>query len=281
MSATTVNKHRRKQRLIIVQAAFWTVFLHAILFYGFSLTPRPVPNRLRLYGPTCALLRTPKRARRWERSLWAWSRIADPTLLALPNERLGFSRVRKEKRVLPYTEIPAYRYVTTYLPETVVRPTPLASPPPPLEKAVSLTWTDRLPPVPADPPLGSAPTRILWHFPDGRVIDDAPALPETILELALAKGKPTAPTGIAVIRSENRLRVAIRASCGNVDLDRMAYDALVRAAGEYQRRQSAGGAAGTASWFPGPGQNVLIEIEWRLAETGTSATDAATPPATP
>lgn len=227
------------------------------------------------------MLRPPAQARRWERSLWAWSRIEDPTLLALPNERLGFSRVRSEKRVLPYTEIPAYRYVASYLAESAVQEAPLAVPPPPLEKAVSLAWTSRLPPVPADPILGSAPARIVWHFPDGRVIDDAPALPEGSPGAALAKEKPTTPTRIEVIRSENRLRVAIRASCGNIQLDRMAYDACVQAAGEYQRRQSAGGAASAASWFPGVGQSVLLVVEWRLAETPTAATDAGAPPAAP
>lgn len=228
------------------------------------------------------MLRPPAQARRWERSLWAWSRIEDPTLLALPNERLGFSRVRNEKRVPPYTEIPAYRYVVSYLAESAVQQAPLSAPPPPLEKAVSLTWTSRLPPVPAAPPLGRAPVRIVWHFPDGRVIDDAPALPEGGPGAAMAKKEPVAPTRVEVIRSENRLRVSIRESCGNVELDRMAYDALVRAAGEYQRRLSAGGAVSAASWFPGPGQSVVLEVEWRLAPpAATAATDAATQPETP
>ncbi len=215
-------------------------------------------------------------ARRWERDIWTWADLEDPTLFALPNEHLGFSRVRQERRVLPYTEVPAYRYATTFPAETIQDGGPLAARPPPLDKAVSLTWSDRLPPIPAEPPLGRAPTRVIWRFPDGRLIEDAPALPGEGADKALLARKLTGPTRIQLIRSENRLRVAVRQSCGNVELDRLAFDALVHKAGEYQRRQNAGGSVKAASWFPGAGKSVMLEVEWRLAATSAAA---ATPPA--
>jgi len=262
---------------VVVQAVFWTVLLHAGLFYGLTLKPRPKPTRLQLYGPTCAMLSPRREARRWEQDIWTWADLEDPTLFALPNERLGFSRVRQERRVLPYTEVPGYRYVTTYPGETIRESGPLADPAPPLDKAVSLSWPDRLPPIPAEPPLGRAPTRVIWRFPDGRVIEDAPALPEEKPDMALAPRKLTGPTRIELIRSENRLRVAVRQSCGNVELDRLAFDALVHRAGEYQRRQNAGGSVKAASWFPEAGKSVEIEIEWRLAATMATPTAPSSP----
>ena len=65
----------------------------------------------------------------WERMLHIWARLADPTVMVLPDEQLGFSHVRRTKRALPETPVPEYGFQVALSKEGALPEIRLAAPP--------------------------------------------------------------------------------------------------------------------------------------------------------
>ncbi len=254
-------------RLAVESALLGVLLFHAFLLYGFRLAPPKSVARAGRDTTHCVLLAPEKKARAEERALWAWYYLADPSIFTLPNEEIGFSRVRNERPKLPYTPPPPYQYIIAYQPEFPLPMPPLASPWPPPADAVAADWpAPRIPPL-GDPSLGSVPQHaIVWHCPDGRRIPDPPDLPEDkAADLVNANLHDLVhPTRIEILHTAQRIRIVLRRSCGNAALDALAVDALIRQAGEIQRRLAATPEAGRPSWFPDKGDERTVEIEWRL-----------------
>jgi len=84
----------------------------AALGYGLRLKPAPRLQESPQDSTRAVLLPPPTAAdiRTWERNLYDWAALRDPTLLVLPNERFGFSRERSARLEVPSAAVPDYEF---------------------------------------------------------------------------------------------------------------------------------------------------------------------------
>ena len=82
------------------------------VYYGLRLTTVATATESAQDSTCCVLLPPPEAAdiRTWERNLYDWAALRDPTLLVLPNERFGFSRERFAKLEIPSAAVPPYHF---------------------------------------------------------------------------------------------------------------------------------------------------------------------------
>jgi len=260
------KKNRRLRRVVLLQAGAGAVLFHAFFVFAFRSIPFSAPKPYVETGPLCALLPPREQARGIMRDLWVWTDLADPTLLSLPNERYGFSRMLNTRPRPPYSGIPGYLPLFFYTPESPVEEPPPLPRWPSLPDQLALSWQPHAAPVPADPDLGALPRGALWRFPDGRIVTDGPTVsPEQIRAATQDLDIQEAHAArIEIIRKINRLRVIVRRTSGSPQLDRLAAAVLIRTGGLILRRIEAGREQHVPSWLPDEDGARTIEFEWRL-----------------
>lgn len=247
-------------------ALLCALFLHVAFLYAFRIRPNERPQWTSSAStPDCVFLSPPGEASEWEREIRAWCSLADPTLLSLPNESRGFSRVRREERVLPYSAVPPYEYASSFAQEPAFPELALSDEPRPLQDEVSRTWRTTPAPVPADPPTTPLPDGIVWRLPGGTVLSGMPDLPEDDVRKASASTPPTGCTRLEVIRDQRRLRVRVRRPCGNSQLDLLLLATVTRAVRRLERQEELGKTVADSVLYPSvPGDIRTVEVEWRL-----------------
>ncbi len=238
----------------------------AALGYGLRLKPAPrLPESpqdstraVLLPPPTAADIRT------WERNLYDWAALRDPTLLVLPNERFGFSRERSARLEVPSAAVPSYEFTLTPIEPPALPALSLCGAIAPLRERLA----GAVEPIrPAAPPALAAeplPRVTFWRYPDGRMANGLPGFDAERHRDAWADGPlPRRPTSLAVWRGDRlaRLRVVVTEACGNPELDAMAVGLLRQ---HLATLVLAAGAAPEAApeFLPGVGQTVELQVEW-------------------
>jgi len=249
-----------------------TLVFAVFLWYGFRLKPPPdSPLPMTEIKGSSLLVASPGQPgglAEWERMLHTWARLADPTLLVLPDEELGFSRIRQVPRPLPETPIPEYRFAVALAEETEQPDIRLAAPRQELPDELRLRWRPAPPETREFPPLVPLPRAIVWHRPDGQVLEPMPELDLDAVRRAFAEGgRPRYPTRIEIQAGSSALptRVRVRRPSGNTALDLHVVAVLQRDVGASERRQRFGGQdEARPIYLPPPGGSAIIEIEWSL-----------------
>ena len=262
-------------RLCSELALLGTLLLHAMLFYAFRGSTAPDVRIAPRNAPECVWV-SPAASQTWEKEIYAWCLLADPTLLSLPDERYGFARVRRGERVLPHRSTPAFE-VPDETEETAAFP-PLRLSPPALDVANALAnrWPAAELPALEPPRLARLPEGVLWRFPDGTVLSGVPELDMDEVVAALREGPlPTCPTGIGLARAEAGPtvglgqtgapgRVRVLQQCSNQRLDDLLVRTLRRALARLDQDSATVATGKDASCFPTPGGSIAFEVEWRL-----------------
>ena len=238
------------------------------IYYGLRLEPVVAVPESTTDSTRCVLLSSPVAAdiRTWERNLYDWAALRDPTLLVLPNERFGFSRERFAKLEIPSAPVPAYEYAMIPLGQDSPAPIRLCAQAAGLPERVAQSGEPIRPP-PIEPALVEPLPRVtFWRFPDGRMVSGLPGFDERrVREACATTPPPKAPTTLRVSRAERlaTARVMVSAACGNAVLDGMAVDVLRRAvtAQEMQGRLTGQPPSG-ADYMPPPGGDVEVQVEW-------------------
>ncbi|MDX9981193.1 MAG: hypothetical protein RBU25_14300 [Lentisphaeria bacterium] len=248
-----------------------TLLLALLVWFGFRLEPVPAlsPASAETKGSS-HFVASPGQSggiAEWERILHTWARLADPTLLVLPDEELGFSRVRQTPRHLPETPPPEYRFAVVLAAETPQAEIRLAAPRQELPDELRQRWLVAPPETREYPPVVPLPRAIVWHRPDGQVLAAMPELDIDTVRRAIAEGgHPRYPTRLEVQAGDSAFptRIRVRRPSGNTALDLHAVAVLQRAVGFMERRQRFGQEDTPPAYLPPPGGSVIIEIEWSL-----------------
>ena len=257
-----------------------TVLTFAFFWYGFRTRPPTVKETVTEAQSSCQFVgswENHDRLADWERMLHIWARLADPTVMVLPDEQLGFSRVRQTKRALPETPVPEYGFRVILSKEATFPGIRLAAPPHALPDEMRLRWTAALPELPPAPTVVPLPEGIVWHRPDGRVLMSMPELDLERVRKAISEGgRPRYPTRVELRAgsAETPTRIRVRRASGNVQLDLHVVSALRRDVGAYERKKRyLAAAAERPAYLPPPGASILFEIEWSLFSTELSPED--------
>ena len=258
-SQLRVDSRRRTEIALLL-----ALFFHVAFLYAFRIRPHARPDWPSTDSPECVFLSPPGEASEWEQEIRAWCELADPTLLSLPNESRGFSRVRRRERVLPYSGVPPYEYASAFAQERALAELPLSDEPRPMEAEVSRTWQGTPAPVPPEPPAKPLPDGIVWRLPGGTVLSGMPELPEEDVRAASAVTPPKAPTRLEVTRDQRRLRIRVRKPCGSPRLDLLLLKAVTREVRRLERQEELGKPAAGILYPPAPGDVRTVEVEWRL-----------------
>lgn len=238
----------------------------AALCYGLRLKPAPRLPESSQDSTRAVLLPPPTAAdiRTWERNLYDWAALRDPTLLVLPNERFGFSRERSARLEVPSAAVPDYEFALPPIEPPVLPALSLCGAIAPLRERLSGAVEPIRPaavPVLAAEPL---PRVTFWRYPDGRMAHGLPGFDAERHRNAWADGPlPRRPTGLSVRRGDRlaRLRVVVTEACGNPELDALAVSLLRR---YLATLVLTGGLAPAAApeFLPGVGQEVELQVEW-------------------
>lgn len=256
--------------LVMATPLAWTALICAGVYYGMGLR-RPAPVQESTQDLTRCVLVSPANAadvRGWERNLYDWAALRDPTLLVLPNERFGFSRERAIKREVPCAPVPPYRFTMAPMGQTPPPPVPLCGPPAPLPARVAAAG-EPIRPAPVEPVVVEPlPRGVFWRTLDGRLLSGLPAFADRQVQDAIAQGgAPKAPTSLRVSRGDrgSTLRVQVVDGSGNAGLDALAVVALRRAVGqlETEERLAPQGRA-RSELLPPAGGAVDLQVEWSL-----------------
>lgn len=280
---TERRQHRRPpgpllSLLIEGTPLLWTALVCGALYYGVGVRPPPPRSESPQDVTRCVLVSPAGAAdiRAWERNLYDWAALRDPTLLVLPNERFGFSRERFTKLEIPCAATPPYRFTMAPVGQSPAPPLSLAAAPLSLaERVASVREPIRPPPV---EPFVVIPLErgVFWRTLDGAVPAGLPAFDEAQVRAAMAGEKPPErPTTLRLIRGDRpaSTRVQVVSGCGNEALDALAEKVLRRAAVEAQLPPRQGGPTATAEtgFLPPAGGEVELQVEWNLAPAAQAA----------
>ena len=263
-SARKKKKLASSARLCTELALLGTLLFHGLFYLAFK--PKPVQShRARDYiEPEIVLLPPYSRwSKAWERQLYSWSILADPTLLALPHPEYGFAEIRENERILPHASAPDHSLEIPLAQETTVPELQLVGPLLPIETQVRKTWPLHLPKKVEQKPASALPSAILWRFPSGQTLVDPPSLDrDTAAELLREGPVPESYTGLEIALPEEFPRVRLVNRSGNTALDRLAQRRV-------RQQVFAATVAGqlpddALSWLPDAGETVELEVEWRL-----------------
>jgi len=258
-------RQRAANRLPTELAILLTIAMHVALFYGFRMRQvAPGSELASRHEPRTVLLSPPTGGHRWEQDLHAWSRIADPTLLSLPNERYGFSRIRRDERERPVSPPPAYPFPTKPIAERDLPLIHLAHLPDSLGDTIRRNWALPNPTLPPPPEPAVLPEGVIWRLADGTPLARQPEVPLESLAQRLSEEPADRPTQIDLSRPGQRLRVRVRHSCGNAALDIAAVKAL---AGELRHCELSDTPDQAPTYLPAGTETVQIEVEWRRVPT--------------
>jgi hypothetical protein len=247
-----------------------------VLWYGLRTRPLQETEAAPERGSSCQYVQSQGGLHGlapWEQTLHIWTRLADPTLLVLPDEELGFSQVRDEPRPMPETPVPEYLLVVKLADEAEQPVIRLAEPYRGLPDEMRLRWSLAKPESWEHPALVPLPRTLVWHRPDGQVMQNMPTLDAgSIREAIKAGGDARYPTRVEVFASSSERpgRVRVRRSSGNTLLDMLVVAALRQAIGRYERDARFFGLESRPMYLPEPGGSAFLEIEWSLlpAESG-------------
>lgn len=247
--------------------------VHAAMFYGFKPRTFATAVAAQSPSPTCVLVSPLDASRNWERELYAWCFLADPTVLSLPDERFGFSDLRRGERILPLTAVSAYAepaipIVTDAFPEfaPVIPFEPFAT-------AAGAKTTAPPVAIPEPEAVVALPTAILWRQADGTGMTPPPGWdPDAARAVLRGEPLPSTVTCLEIDREppfDRRLecaRVRIVQSSGNVAADLLAVRSVQTSLFQAERARDADDDPEPAApWLPHPGQRQRVEVEWRLA----------------
>ncbi len=284
------------ERLCTELALLGTLLLYCVFSYAFRIAPPESRQVTVAEEPDCILLtplsmissRSPEGA--WEREVHAWCLLADPTLMSLPNDRVGFGSVRSGERILPNTPIPLYECPVALDEETLPRSDPLFAELPSITDEIRGKWDAVKPQVPPAVPMLPLPRGVHWRWRDGRLLNDTPEIELAAAQAALRRGeRPVGPTVVEVDRSgEARhvgelgrihtregefARVRVRETCGNTLLDELVVVALrAKLLSQYRRSTEEGEPVAEREYLPQPGKTLTFAVEWRLMPVETVST---------
>jgi len=266
-----VSSGARQRKTIVgdhlpwLAAVLGTLLLHTLFFNSLGmLPPTPAASSIIKPHPKCVMLSPPASAQAWENELRAWCLLADPTLLSLPSETLGFSRFRTATRPMPRREIPSYSYSHDFMPVTIHTPPPLIGKQQALSLAIAANWPQPLPQIITQPVAATLPTGIIWRRRDGTLLEHALKLPDDAVNSAAATAELNGPSQVEISRRLNNTRVRLLKSSGNRALDQLLIENLTRQVGFFlnspQRRQE----PAAQLYFPDEETPQQFEVEWRL-----------------
>ena len=248
----------------------------AAIAFGLRLPPPSEEPEEARNNTRCIMVSAPDAPdiRPWERDLYTWVTLRNPTVLILPNERLGFSRVRARTLRVPIAPIPAYTFTEKPAREQPHVPIALRGDSLDFPEKIVLAWQPFPPPVVDPVPVEPLPHGIFWRRSDGQLVGDVPPLDEAAVRAAFAESSvPVAPTILLVSRpvEARAIRVRVLQSCGNTSLDLLAVNVIRKAVGELElRERQAGEEDPRPSYFPALGGTSRLEVEWDLAFPGSS-----------
>jgi len=188
-------------------------------------------------------------------------------LLVLPDEDLGFSHVRQEKRDLPETPITQYRFTVSLAKEAELAAIRLTAPYEELPDELRQRWPVAMPEGAPFPTVVSLPKMIVWHRPDGLVLSTMPALDLATVRQAITDGgRPRYPTRLEIEAGDGAspTRIRVRRASGNTALDLHVVAVLRRDVGAFERRQLYEHDDTRPIYLPPSGQSAVIEVEWSL-----------------
>jgi hypothetical protein len=265
------------ERMAWLLAFVATTVIALLFWFGFRTRPPHEAEKVSASQSACHYVNSwggVHKLAPWEEMLHVWAKLADPTLMVLPDEELGFSSVRQEKRVLPETPIPEYRFVVTLAKEADLTAIKLTAPSKELPDEMRLRWPVAPPEILEVPKVVPLPKRIVWHRPNGTILPDMPELDVAAIQKAIAdNGHPRYPTRVEIQAASPEIpgRVRVRRASGNVGLDMYVVSALRRAIGRYELQDEHLDDVPRPDYLPPPGGTALIEIEWSLLPSELAA----------
>jgi len=263
------NRIGSERRSWLLALACMALFL-AVSWFGFRVAPPPPPPVVDSPTGSCHYVASPGDPgglAEWEDMLHTWARLADPTLLVLPDEELGFSHVRQDKRDLPETPIPEYHFIVALAKEAAQPSIQLTAPREELPDELRQRWPVAMPESSDIPPVVPLPKAIVWHRPDGVVLATMPVLDLATVRQAIAdSGRPRYPTRLEITTGDSAspTRIRVRRASGNTALDLYVVTVLRRDVGAFERRQRFEHDDTRPVYLPPAGQTAVIEVEWSL-----------------
>ncbi|MCK5804578.1 MAG: hypothetical protein KAI66_17205 [Lentisphaeria bacterium] len=256
-------------RLCLLFAILGTLIFHSALFYMIGTKPPTYTETTEADQGGCILLSPEELGKiyRWERNLHMWYRLADPTVLVLPNDSLGFSSVRLRSRDLPDTPLPPHEFDVTLPAEQPFSTFALTNPFLPIDEEIRTRWNNAQAPLPLEKPLTSLPRGLFWRRLDGTLVQQAPTLDVAAVRTAIAEGEtPKFPTRMHVTRGRqgHETRIRIQRASGNPQLDKLAITALRQAVAKRERAELYRETPAPCIYLPPPGQEITLEVEWSL-----------------
>ncbi len=244
-------------RLIVAFLA--AVAIHAP-FAFMQGNPPPPPPELDFGETTQAISLPPPDENQPEeiQAIYNWTEINDPTLLILPNHRLGFGLFVPKTEPIEKQPVPPIEEARNNIAPPPVLSVPLDIDVATLAQLLSDNWNDKteisLPMAqPTTPAHG-----VFWHSENGRLLLTPPENDAQRQALALSHGVPTQTTAIEIAPSPllPMPRVIVRRSCGNAELDMVALDAVRLTLAK----------AGPLPLTPGanPDKPLVLIIDWHL-----------------
>jgi hypothetical protein len=245
--------------LRLIMAFLAAVAIHAP-FAFMQGNPPPPPPELDFGETTQAISLPPPDENQPEaiQAIYNWTEINDPTLMILPNHRLGFGLFVPKTEPIEKQPVPPIEEARNNIAPPPVLSVPLDIDVATLSQLLSDNWNDKteisLPMAqPTTPAHG-----VFWHSENGRLLLTPPENDAQRQALALSHGVPTQTTAIEIAPSPllPMPRVIVRRSCGNAELDMVALDAVRLTLAK----------AGPLPLTPGasPDKPLVLIIDWHL-----------------
>ncbi|MBR6059211.1 MAG: hypothetical protein IKP58_13670 [Victivallales bacterium] len=192
------------------------------------------------------------------KAIYAWTEINDPTLLILPNAKLGFSQFVPPTQPIDKKEVEPIKEERAELPPPPSPNIPLSIDVASLEQLISANWNKTTTiTLPTAPPI-IPPHGVFWRSEDGRLLKNPPESDVNQQTLAIGHGIPEQTTTIEIAPSSllPTPRVIVRRSCGNAELDMVALNAVRLALAKAGRLPLAPGY--------GPDKPLTLVIDWHF-----------------
>lgn len=257
------KKRRRETNLTYCLRLFAALLLAAAIHAPFAFmtgNPPPPPQELDFGDTTQAISLPPPDDNLPEaiQSIYNWTEINDPTLLILPNYRLGFGHFVPKSKPIEKQPVPPIEEARNNIPSPPVLSVPLDIDASTLAQLIADNWNNKteltLPMAQATVPVHG----VFWRSENGRLLINPPENDLQRQALALSHGVPSQTTAIEIAPSPllPLPRVVVRRSCGNAELDMIALDAVRLTLAK----------AGPLPLTPGasPEKPLILVIDWHL-----------------
>lgn len=256
-------KPKRETNAIYGLRLFAALIVTAAIHVPFAFmngNPPPPPPELDFGETTQAISLPPPDEDQPEaiQAIYNWTEINDPTLLILPNHRLGFDHFVPKTEPIEKQSVPPIEEARNNIAPPPVLSVPLDIDVSTLAQLISDNWNDKTEiSLPLAQPI-SPVHGVFWHSENGRLLLTPPENDAQRQALALSHGVPTQTTAIEIAPSPllPMPRVIVRRSCGNAELDMLALDAVRLTLAK----------AGPLPLTPGasPEKPLVLIIDWRL-----------------